>query len=202
MAAQLGKPCSKCKIKKSISEFSKDNSTKDKISSCCKKCESLRGKEYRKKHKNILSIKRRKYYLKNKEKAQVTRKKYYKTHRNQMLEKNKQYREKNRDKIALREKKYYEQNKEKITLYYREYKCKKKYGITLEEKNQMLLEQDGKCLGCNKNLINPKDCHLDHDHNTKKIRGILCGNCNKVLGLASDNPKTLTTLARYVVDNS
>lgn len=40
--------------------------------------------------------------------------------------------------------------------------------------------------------------HLDHDHNTNKIRGMLCHKCNRALGFFKDNPKLLRKAADYL----
>ena len=40
--------------------------------------------------------------------------------------------------------------------------------------------------------------HIDHDHATGAIRGVLCGGCNQALGFAKDNPATLRSLAEYL----
>jgi hypothetical protein len=39
---------------------------------------------------------------------------------------------------------------------------------------------------------------VDHDHNTGKVRGLLCLNCNMVLGLVYDNTQTLLNLVAYL----
>ena len=40
--------------------------------------------------------------------------------------------------------------------------------------------------------------HIDHNHATGAIRGVLCGGCNQALGFAKDNPATLRSLAEYL----
>lgn len=39
---------------------------------------------------------------------------------------------------------------------------------------------------------------FDHDHNTGKFRGWLCGRCNTVLGLSKDSPEILSALIKYL----
>jgi hypothetical protein len=56
---------------------------------------------------------------------------------------------------------------------------KNKYNITLEEYNNMLKKQNNKCLICNRET----KLVVDHDHKTKKIRGLLCNMCNGILGM-------------------
>ena len=60
---------------------------------------------------------------------------------------------------------------------------------TLIEKSQ------GHCEVCSRPLT--KIC-IDHDHNTGKVRGVLCNNCNTALGLVGDNVSTLTKLIQYL----
>ena len=77
---------------------------------------------------------------------------------------------------------------------------KKNYGISIEERNQKQINQDNKCLICHKDflLLNKKDIHVDHDHSTGKIRGILCKKCNSMIGLANDNILILSNAINYL----
>lgn len=57
------------------------------------------------------------------------------------------------------------------------------YGITLEEKKRMYEQQQGLCLVCGKSL--PEDfrkAHVDHNHVTDEVRGLLHQRCNIVVG--------------------
>jgi hypothetical protein len=42
---------------------------------------------------------------------------------------------------------------------------------------------------------------LDHDHKTEKFRGWICDNCNKMLGMAGDNPNILAAGIKYLLDH-
>ena len=43
-----------------------------------------------------------------------------------------------------------------------------------------------------------KTLHIDHDHATGAVRGVLCEGCNHALGNAKDNPALLRSLADYL----
>lgn len=73
------------------------------------------------------------------------------------------------------------------------------YGLTLLQYDLMLKTQGGGCKICGKKT--PKGqgrFHVDHDHKTGKIRGLLCQHCNIMLGLGQDDPKILVAAAHYL----
>lgn len=72
------------------------------------------------------------------------------------------------------------------------------YGITSQEFDQMSELQDHKCMICQKTLPNRADKHVDHDHKTNRTRALLCGTCNRGLGMFQDNPELLTIAAAYL----
>jgi Recombination endonuclease VII len=53
------------------------------------------------------------------------------------------------------------------------------YGLTVEQWDQMLIEQAGRCAICNEPMKSP---HVDHSHTTGAVRGLLCLRCNTMLG--------------------
>ena len=84
----------------------------------------------------------------------------------------------------------------------REYALKIKYGITLDEFNQLLLSQNNSCAICSRHLDSTgRETHLDHNHTTNKIRGILCTRCNLLLGCALDNITILSNAIKYLEQN-
>ena len=87
--------------------------------------------------------------------------------------------------------------------YQQNWSLQKKFGISLKERNALLRQQGSKCAGCNSRKPNWKgDWHVDHCHITKKIRGILCHNCNTALGRVKDSPEVLRNLVRYLESNA
>lgn len=80
--------------------------------------------------------------------------------------------------------------------YMREYL----YGISEDEFTALLEAQGGTCAICGSDEWPGKDNapHVDHDHKTGVVRGILCSNCNHGLGKFKDDPKRLRAAAEYL----
>lgn len=77
------------------------------------------------------------------------------------------------------------------------------YGLTLEEYNRMAAEQDEVCAICGKpetikNRFTKRYLSVDHNHQTGKIRGLLCSKCNSVIGYAKDSITTLKNTIKYL----
>lgn len=71
--------------------------------------------------------------------------------------------------------------------YARSVHLKTKFGITPEEYDAMLHKQRGKCAICRQpEKVVGKSLAVDHDHKTGKVRGLLCGSCNQLLGIFED----------------
>jgi len=80
---------------------------------------------------------------------------------------------------------------------------KAEYGMSLETYYQLRSEQLGRCAICNRyeNQINHNSQKLvvDHDHDTQKVRGLLCHRCNAGLGAFRDNLELLGKAMRYLL---
>lgn len=74
------------------------------------------------------------------------------------------------------------------------------YGITEDEKRAMEKQQGNMCAICRVPFIelDHRRVHVDHDHATGKIRGILCHSCNQVLGQARDSVVVLNSAVAYL----
>ncbi len=80
----------------------------------------------------------------------------------------------------------------------RSYHLKRNYGLSLDEKINLFKSQKGLCLGCDFKFESVYSAHVDHNHVTKKIRGLLCNTCNRGIGLLKDSPIYLRRLANYL----
>ena len=74
----------------------------------------------------------------------------------------------------------------------------KKWGMTREDFVCLLDSQGGGCAICGKTEDSDRRLAIDHSHRTKKIRGILCNNCNNMLGRAYDSVTILRTAINYL----
>lgn len=85
-------------------------------------------------------------------------------------------------------------NPELRALYDRRSSLKRKYGITLEQFDAMSAAQNHACAICG----SQEPLCVDHDHETGVIRGLLCGRCNKGIGLLGDSLEGLERAVRYL----
>ena len=74
------------------------------------------------------------------------------------------------------------------------------YGITMEEYRAIWLRQNGTCAICRKPERTARNRLLtvDHDHVAGHVRGLLCSQCTRALGLLNDDPETIEAAAEYV----
>ncbi len=98
---------------------------------------------------------------------------------------------------------------EKRQKYYLNKNIKNKLAVTEEEYNAMLIKQNNLCKICGQ-----KETHrhhltktlfrlaIDHNHNTGKIRDLLCRGCNLMIGNSYDNPETLRKAALYLENHA
>jgi len=83
---------------------------------------------------------------------------------------------------------------------------KRNYNIDIYEYSKMVEMQDNKCAICKQSetmLKNGtiKKLDVDHNHETGEVRGLLCANCNLLLGKAKDNIKILQDAIIYLESN-
>ncbi|MHB8511486.1 MAG: endonuclease VII domain-containing protein [Actinomycetota bacterium] len=73
------------------------------------------------------------------------------------------------------------------------------YGMTIDEFLEMLAKQGRLCAICGIPLrVSKRGTAVDHDHATGRVRGILCGNCNRGLGMFQDQASLLRAAASYL----
>lgn len=104
---------------------------------------------------------------------------YYKRHR----EEQRRWRTKNLEKNKEIQRKSY---------------LKFKYGLTVEDYNDLLETQNYKCAICESDPIIYSNLSIDHCHETGKIRGLLCQNCNSAIGFLKEDPEVVLKAYQYL----
>ncbi len=173
--------CSRCEQWVNKSEFAKSPSTIDKLTSYCRRCATVLAQEHRSKNKKvnknrIFDSDGTKKCAKCKEIKSITE--------------------------------FYKSNSTKDGLYHTCIKCAKayqkpillkQYGLTEEMYNIMGEKQDWCCAICGKHQDKlDKTLAVDHNHETEKVRELLCGNCNRAIGLFMEDPELLEKGANYI----
>ena len=74
----------------------------------------------------------------------------------------------------------------------------KKYGLTLDQFNALCKKQRGRCAICRKLPKADQVLHVDHDHKTRRVRGLLCPGCNRGIGMLQDSSKLLRRALVYL----
>lgn len=83
----------------------------------------------------------------------------------------------------------------------RDSKRLRSYGITREQFDSMLASQQNQCGICSAALTtgwSGTGVCVDHNHETSKVRGLLCNHCNRGLGLFRDSPQILASAIAYL----
>jgi hypothetical protein len=109
----------------------------------------------------------------------------------------KQYYADNKTEILAKIKVWSDAHRDRISQRGRVYHYKTYFNLTLDELQIIVDYQRGCCAMCGRPLPKP---HLDHSHEDGLIRGALCWPCNRLLGLAHDNPERLQQGINYLAD--
>lgn len=72
------------------------------------------------------------------------------------------------------------------------------YGLTLEQYTELLQSQAGVCAICRTPNRDGKRLAVDHNHETGKIRGLLCQGCNFAIGHLKEDPQLFDAAKEYV----
>lgn len=146
--------------------------------------------------------KRRQYdkerYQKNREFIRSQHREYQKQNREILKQKANEYRRKNREIILQKNRNYSKSAEQKLKRRKRD--LTKTYGITFDDYKRIWFEQNGCCGICRrfqKEIKRP--LFVDHCHETGKLRGLLCHNCNAALGLLKEDVTVMQNLINYTL---
>lgn len=123
-------------------------------------------------------------------------------------ERSAKWREKHPGRHTTYKKEWYQENKEQLRARmkeryhanpdrHREQKLVQTKGVTFAERDALFEAQGSMCAVCG--TTEPKRCWtVDHDHKTNQVRGVLCTNCNLLLGHAHDDTSVLASAISYL----
>jgi hypothetical protein len=97
----------------------------------------------------------------------------------------------NRDRLSKKSHAYYLTHKDKC----RDSGLRRRFGITLQEYQAAYEKQAGLCGICEEWF---KSLTVDHDHNSKRFRGLLCSPCNVALGFYEKNKPFVHRFEKYL----
>lgn len=73
-----------------------------------------------------------------------------------------------------------------------------RFGITVDELSRLIEKHGGRCAICAGPCSTGRQLAIDHDHRTGRVRGLLCANCNRGIGLLRDSPAIALAAAEYL----
>lgn len=190
---KLEKTCTVCEVTKELGSFGHDKKMADGRNLRCKECANSWAKKYKAKNKTV-SI----------EQAQRTFRQCAKCKETKVLT---DFWKKKSEPLGYRYQckacAYIDRNSILTAEKIRGYNLRSKFGLSVSDYYKILAEQNNVCKICGS--PDPKSKHMvfhvDHDHNTGKIRGLLCGNCNLALGNAKDSIVILKSMIQYLEYN-
>lgn len=78
-------------------------------------------------------------------------------------------------------------------------KLRSKYGLSIEDFERIAAIQGDRCALCRTDTPGGRGSwHVDHDHETGAIRGLLCMRCNRAIGMFEDSTDLLELAIRYL----
>ena len=92
------------------------------------------------------------------------------------------------------------ENPDKVSLMQRKIHIKRLYGVTYGDYERLLEHQGRCCACCGKHESEQKHrLAVDHVHDSGKIRGLLCNNCNSGIGKLGDNSDGVRKALEYLL---
>ena len=122
------------------------------------------------------------------------RRAYYKKNKKRLLARYRKNYLAKREYYLANSRKWYRKNRARRYAIARKWDLKQ-YGLTPEQYAALVAKQRGRCRICRDN---PKTLCVDHDHVTNEVRGLLCGSCNRALGLFKDKTSLMRKAVAYL----
>lgn len=135
--------------------------------------------------------------FKTEEARRAYQQRYREENREKMRAYFRNYAKKNRDRIRAQFEEWKKANPGKTRAYYNKYHLKTAYEMTPEQYEELYRAQDGRCACCGQNAGGKRLC-VDHDHQTGRVRGLLCRSCNLGIGNLGDSAEGVRRALVYL----
>lgn len=201
------KTCRACKIEKPLDEFHKSSSSPDGRQYRCKPCSIAAARQRAIDNPEAARAADLKY--RQSEKYKATRKARRDGPQGERIREQKsaswyRHHDANLEKLRARAtdpefrrkaRERYDRWRKRDPSGNRRISLKSQYGLTLDQWDQMLVRQGGRCDICEEPTF---DLTVDHCHATGKVRALLCHKCNRGLGHFDDDPDRMRAAVRYL----
>lgn len=150
--------------------------------------------QYHRDKEKILAKQKAKYH-ENIELQRARKKELYYSNRERKLSRDKHYRDSNKETISAKRKEIRDNNKELFATRRLSYF----FSVDIHKAGELLALSEGACDSCG-DLWEPtmlRRHHVDHNHTTGEVRGILCNNCNIALGHLKESEERILALLEY-----
>lgn len=78
------------------------------------------------------------------------------------------------------------------------YGLRRRHGMTEQEFDVLFERQGGACVICSRAFKGTRGCHVDHNHETGHVRGLLCHGCNTGIGLLGEDRERISRVLDYL----
>jgi hypothetical protein len=189
------KRCGHCHNEQPMTDFTSDKKFKDGLYPVCRACRAALWQERKARDPEKMRTQAREAMRRWREDP---------TNREKAAEYQAAYRAARTDEEIKRDR---EENRQRMLLPHNQRRTKNrytlhKYGLTLFEYEgvyaRLLRQQQGVCAVCGDAPSDKEPLNLDHHHETGTVRALLCGHCNRALGLLREDPKRIAALLAYV----
>ena len=120
----------------------------------------------------------------------------YEKNRDEQISKVQEWRRRNPEKYDALRRRNRTENRDRIAASNRSGHLQRKYGLTTDDFDFLVIAQGGACRICR--TVAGNDLHVDHHHDTGLVRGLLCGKCNKAIGLLGEDPRLFDAATSYL----
>ncbi len=128
--------------------------------------------------------------------GRTVRRKHYEANRDTYIRKAQEWKRRNPERYAAQQfLRRQARDRSQIRLERDQY-LQRTYGLSLPEFEFLVAVQTGRCAICGKDDGNR--LHVDHDHSSGRVRGLLCDSCNRAMGLFHEDPARFEAAGRYL----